>query len=60
MITILKYHTDNCLNNKNNNVILKNLQENSYGSYENYVRECINYSIIPVVFSIFKLYKNKC
>jgi hypothetical protein len=60
MITILKYHTDNCLNNKNNNVILKNLQENSYNSYENYVRECINYSIIPVVFSIFKLYKNKC
>jgi hypothetical protein len=60
MITILKYHTDNCLNNKNNNVILKNLQENSYNSYENYVRECISYSIIPVVFSIFKLYKNKC
>lgn len=60
MDSILLYHAEKSLKDKNNDIIIKNLMDNSYNTYEKYVRACINYSIIPVVITKFKLYKNKC
>lgn len=57
---ILMYHSKKSLQDSNNDIIIKNLQNNIYKDYQEYVLNCISLNVIPVVYSKFTLYNNKC